>query len=63
MQRAFYIRARPLDQRGGFADFHVPLEYDGDGDGYVCEEYAKFHREEELSCLIVGEQLAQAEGQ
>ena len=50
-----YLRPRSPAEGGGFADYHVPLEWDDDRDGYVCEEYSRFHREEELSCLVVGE--------
>ena len=53
-----YLEPRSLQAGGGFADYHVPLEWDDDGDGYVCERYATFHREEELSCLVVGELAA-----
>ncbi len=49
-----YLRARPLAEGGGFPDYHVPLEWDGDGDGYVCEEYVGFQAEE-LACLVVGD--------
>ena len=57
-----YVRPRPADEGGGFADFHVPLEWDHDGDGYVCEQYAAFDQEE-LSCLVVGEVSADDVGQ
>lgn len=49
-----YIEPRLFAEGGGFPDFRVPLEYDHDGDGYVCEEYAGFE-EEELLCVVVGE--------
>lgn len=61
-EAARYVRPRPADEGGGFADFHVPLEWDHDGDGYVCEQYAAFDQEE-LSCLVVGEVSAQGVGQ
>ena len=54
-EAARYLRPRSAAEGGGFADYHVPLEYDDDGDGYVCERQATFHREDELSCLVVGE--------
>ena len=49
-----FLRPRRPSDGGGFADYHVPLEYDHDGDGYVCEEYGLFHREEDLTCVVVG---------
>ena len=52
-EAARYVRPRAADEGGGFADFHVPLEWDHDGDGYVCEQYAAFEQDE-LSCLVVG---------
>ena len=52
-----HLKARSLAEGGGFADYHVPLEWDEDGDGYVCERYAGFPTEE-LSCLVVGELAA-----
>ena len=55
-----YLRPRSPAEGGGFADYHVPLEWDDDRDGYVCEEYSRFHREEELSCLVVGELTTEA---
>ena len=55
-----YLRPRSPAEGGGFADYHVPLEWDDDRDGYVCEEYSRFHREEELSCLVVGELTSEA---
>ena len=57
-----YLRARPVAEGGGFPDFHVPLEWDGDGDGYVCEEYVGFQAEE-LSCLVVGDLESEADDQ
>ncbi len=50
-----FLRPRRPSDGGGFADYHVPLEYDHDGDGYVCEEYAGFQAEE-LTCVVVGEE-------
>ncbi len=47
-----YIRPRTAEEGGGIADFHVPLEYDDDGDGYVCQGHASFRAEESLSCLV-----------
>ena len=47
-----YIRPRTAEEGGGIADFHVPLEYDDDGDGYVCQGHASFQAEESLSCLV-----------
>jgi len=49
-----FLRPRRPTEGGGFADYHVPLEWDHDGDGYVCEEYGLFHREEDLTCVVVG---------
>ncbi|MCY3882078.1 MAG: hypothetical protein OXG61_08165 [Chloroflexi bacterium] len=53
-EAAQYIAPRAFDDGGGFPDYRVPLEYDHDGDGYVCEQYARFE-EEELLCVVVGE--------
>ena len=36
----------------------MPLEYDHDGDGYVCQGLASFQAEESLSCLV-GEIVAE----
>ncbi|MXW26077.1 MAG: hypothetical protein F4Z77_07305, partial [Dehalococcoidia bacterium] len=46
-----YIEPRLFEEGGGFPDYRVPLEYDHDGDGYVCEQYARFE-EEELLCVV-----------
>jgi len=54
-EAARYIVPRSFADGGGFPDFRVPLEYDDDGDGYVCEDYARF-AEDELLCLVVGEE-------
>ncbi|MCY3506136.1 MAG: hypothetical protein OXH41_08240 [Chloroflexi bacterium] len=53
-EAARYLSPRAFDDGGGFPDFRVPLEYDDDGDGYVCEEYARL-QEEELLCIVAGE--------
>lgn len=53
-EAARFVHARSVAEGGGFADYHVPLEYDHDGDGYVCEEYVGFEAEE-LTCLVIGE--------
>ena len=60
-EAAQYIVPRSRTDGGGFPDYRVPLEFDADGDGYVCEQYLPFHREEELVCLIAGEALPQEE--
>lgn len=52
-EAARYLESRPFTEGGGFPDFRVPLAFDDDGDGYVCEEYAGFV-EETLSCLVLG---------
>lgn len=52
-EAARYVRPRAAGDGGGFADFHVPLEWDHDGDGYVCEQYAALD-EHELLCLALG---------
>ena len=54
-EAARYIAPRAITEGGGFPDFRVPLEVDDDRDGYVCAQYAAFHREEQLACLVVGE--------
>ena len=54
-EAARYIVPRPLAEGGGFPDFRVPLEYDDDGDGYVCEGFALIE-DERLICLVVGEE-------
>ena len=54
IEAARYIQARPLADGGGFPDFRVPLEYDHDGDGYVCEQFSAFERED-LVCIVAGE--------
>lgn len=53
-EAARYLEPRAFEDGGGFPDFRVPLEYDEDGDGYVCEQYARFE-EEELLCVVAGE--------
>lgn len=54
LEAASHIRPRPPGEGGGFPDYRVPLEWDRDGDGYVCEEYASF-RADTLVCVVVGE--------
>ena len=61
-EAARYIVPRAGTEGGGFPDYRVPLEFDHDGDGYVCEQYAAF-RQEELSCLVVGEASQEVEGE
>ncbi len=53
-EAARYLAPRAFEDGGGFPDYRVPLEYDEDGDGYVCEQYARFE-EEELLCVVAGE--------
>ncbi len=53
-EAARYIAPRAAEDGGGFPDYRVPLEYDEDGDGYVCEQFARFE-EEELLCVVAGE--------
>ena len=43
-EAARYIVPRALADGGGFPDYRVPLEFDGDGDGYVCQAYAGVRR-------------------
>jgi len=50
-EAARYIVPRSFADGGGFPDFRVPLEYDADGDGYVCEAYAGFS-EDDLICVV-----------
>ncbi|MXY87655.1 MAG: hypothetical protein F4Y92_02170 [Dehalococcoidia bacterium] len=59
-EAARYLAARAHADGGGFPDYRVPLEHDDDGDGYVCEQYARFP-EEELVCTVVGELSSQEE--
>ena len=54
-EAARYIVPRAVTDGGGFPDFRAPLEFDDDGDGYVCERYAAFDREEDLVCLVAGD--------
>ena len=53
-EAARYLVARSLEDGGGFPDFRVPLEYDHDADGYVCEGFASF-AQEDLICVVAGE--------
>ena len=53
-EAARYIAPQAVRDGGGFPDYRVPLEFDDDGDGYVCEGYAAF-KDDELLCLVVGE--------
>lgn len=53
-EAARFVRPRRSIDGGGFADYHVPLEYDHDGDGYVCEDYATFVQDEQLVCVVAG---------
>ena len=62
-EAAQYIVPRSRTDGGGFPDYRVPLEFDADGDGCVCEQYLPFHREEDLVCLIAGEALPEGEGE
>lgn len=54
LEAANHISPRALREGGGFPDYRVPLEWDDDGDGYVCEGYAAI-RTETLACVVVGE--------
>ena len=54
-EAARYLVPRSFRDGGGFPDFRVPLEYDDDGDGYVCEAYAGF-AEDDLVCVVAGEE-------
>ena len=53
-EAARYIVPRSFTDGGGFPDFRVPLAFDGDGDGYVCEAYAGF-ADDDLVCVVAGE--------
>ena len=53
-EAARYIVPRTFNDGGGFPDYRVPLEFDGDGDGYVCETYGGV-AEDDLVCLVAGE--------
>ena len=54
LEAASHISPRSLREGGGFPDYRVPVEWDEDGDGYVCEEYSAF-RPETLACVVLGE--------
>lgn len=54
LEAAQFIPARSLADGGGFPDFRVPLEFDHDGDGYVCEGFALFDRGDDLVCIVAG---------
>ncbi len=54
LEAASHIRPRSSREGGGFPDYRVPLEWDEDGDGYVCEQYSAFQTET-LACVVVGE--------
>ena len=56
-EAARYIVPRSFADGGGFPDFRVPLEYDADDDGYVCEAYAGF-ADDDLVCVVAGETSA-----
>ena len=58
-EAARYIVPRSFAGGGGFPDFRVPLEFDADDDGYVCEAYAGF-ADDDLVCVLAGETPAQA---
>ena len=53
-EAARYIAPRSFSDGGGFPDYRVPLEFDGDGDGYVCEAYAGVANDD-LVCVLAGE--------
>ncbi len=53
-EAARYISPRSFSDGGGFPDYRVPLEFDGDGDGYVCEAYAGLANDD-LVCVLAGE--------
>ena len=52
-EAARYIVPRSFANGGGFPDYRVPLEFDADGDGYVCEAYAGFS-DDDLVCVVAG---------
>ena len=54
LEAAQFIPARSLADGGGFPDFRVPLEFDHDRDGYVCEGFAQFDRGDDLVCIVAG---------
>ena len=54
-EAAQFIAARSAEDGGGFPDFRVPLEFDHDADGYVCEGFSAFQRED-LVCIVAGEE-------
>ena len=53
-EAAQYLLPRAARDGGGFPDYRVPLEFDDDGDGYVCEAYATFE-EDRLICVVAEE--------
>ncbi len=53
-EAARYLVPRVGTDGGGFPDFRVPLEFDDDGDGYVCQEFSAF-AQEDLVCVVAGE--------
>lgn len=53
-EAARYIVPRSFADGGGFPDFRVPLAFDDDGDGYVCEGHALF-ADDELVCVVAGD--------
>lgn len=56
-EAARYLVPRSFADGGGFPDYRVPLAYDDDGDGYVCEGYALFE-DDELVCVVAGDERA-----
>ena len=56
-EAARYIVPRKVTDGGGFPDFRVPLAFDADGDGYVCEAYAGF-ADDDLVCVVADVSLA-----
>ena len=54
LEASRHISPRTLRKGGGFPDYSVPLEWDDDGNGYVCEEYSAFPAET-LTCVVIGE--------
>ena len=61
LEASRHLSPRRLLDGGGFADYTVPLEWDDDGDGYVCEDYSAFPTET-LACVVVGEGPADDDG-
>ena len=54
LEAANHLSPRTFAEGGGFPDYRVPLEWDDDGNGYVCEDYSAL-RTETLTCVVAGE--------